>query len=108
MDAVPPVQNLSHPGMNEESKGKKRKIEDLEEGDDDNNGDGSGGRKRNKMSTIMDAVPPVQNLSHPGMNEESKGKKRKIEDLEEGDDDNNGDGSGGRKRNKMSIEFLLN
>ncbi|RHZ87874.1 hypothetical protein Glove_29g175 [Diversispora epigaea] len=58
------------------------------------------------FKAITDAIPSAKNQSHLVVSEESRGKKRKVEDLEEGDDDD--DGPGGQKRNKMSIEFLLN
>ncbi|RHZ55839.1 hypothetical protein Glove_410g86 [Diversispora epigaea] len=46
------------------------------------------------FKAITDAIPSAENQSHLVVSEESKGKKRKVEDLEDGDDDEN-DGPGG-------------
>ncbi|RHZ66072.1 hypothetical protein Glove_309g134 [Diversispora epigaea] len=45
------------------------------------------------FKAIMDTIPQTKNQSHPGVKD---------------DNDSNDDGPGGRKQNKMSIEFLLN
>ncbi|RHZ88975.1 hypothetical protein Glove_19g218 [Diversispora epigaea] len=61
------------------------------------------------FKAITDAIPLAKNQSHLVVSEESRGKKRKVEDLEGDDDDSNDDGPGDENAIKcLVIEFLLN